>query len=235
MKKIALAMSMFAISGMALAQTSVEPTNMVKRAFSNTAISAKAGLNGVGFDATKSFNKYFKVRAGYSEMSFDKTHTEDDVTYDGKLTLGGWNLLADIHPMGGGSRVTVGMYGPKTNFDAKAQYLGNGTVTLNDVTYSGADVGNLKADVKWNGTKPYLGIGYDGFNSKSTGFFFTSDVGVIFAGRPQVNLSANCNAGAEVVCASLARDIAAEQASFRDDARKAKWLPVVQVGIGYRF
>lgn len=235
MKKIALVMSMFAFSGMALAQTSIEPTDMVKRAFSNTAISAKAGLNGVGFDVTKSFNENFKMRAGYSEMSFNKEHTEDDVIYDGKLTLGGWNLLADIYPMGGGGRVTVGVYGPKSKFDARGKYLGNGTVTLNDVVYSGADVGNLKANVKWNGTKPYLGIGYDGFNMKPTGFFFTSDIGVIFAGRPEVNVSANCNAGAELICASLARDIAQEQANFRDDARKAKWLPVVQVGVGYRF
>lgn len=228
MKKIAMFGIMALATGMAFAG---EATSSV----GNTGVSVKAGLNGVGFDVTQSFSDKFKIRAGYSEVKVNKTYDQDDVNYDGKLKLGGFDLLADYHPFASGFRVTGGAYVPTTKFNAKAKYTAAGVITLNDTVYTSADVNGVQADVKWNKVRPYLGLGYDGFNKTTKGVYFTADVGVIFAGKPTVNVNGNCVSLSTTVCSNLNRDIAAETASIRDDLDSAKWLPVVQVGLGYRF
>lgn len=233
MKKSMLAAVVMMMSGMAFAAESAKET-VVQSVFKDTGVSVKAGLNGAGIDLTKSFNDYVKVRAGYSQVSVSKDYTQDEITYDGKLKLGGWNLLADYHPFAGSFRVTGGVYGPSTKFNANAKYTGAGTVEINGNTYTSAQVPTFNTEVKWNGTKPYLGIGWDGFNAKkASGIYFTSDVGVIFSGSPKVSLNANC--ADPTVCSRLANDVAAEKASIVDDLHNAKWLPVIQVGVGYRF
>lgn len=232
MKKSAITifMSLMTLSGFASAQTMFD--NMTK----DVGFSVKGGLNGVGFDLTKPVTPYVSVRAGYSEMKINKTYDQDDVNYDGKLKVGGWDLLVDYYPWASGMKVSVGAYSPKTAFDAKAKYTGLGTVTLNNVVYSASDVGNLNAHVRWSGVKPYLGFGYDGLNNRTaSGVYFSSDVGVIFSGRPSVELTANCTASSAALCNRLVNDLETQRAKFNDDVRQAKWLPVVQVAVGYRF
>lgn len=223
-------MSLITLSGVASAQS------MFDTVTKDVGVSVKGGLNGVGFDVTKAMTPYVAVRAGYSEMKINKTYDQDDVNYDGKLKLGGWDLLADYYPWATGMRFTLGAYGPKTQFDAKAKYTGLGTVTLNNVVYSGADVGHLNAKVSWSGVKPYLGLGYDSFKTRTTpGVYFTSDVGVIFSGSPSVDLTATCTTNSAALCNRLTNDLATQRAKFYDDVHDVKWLPVVQIGVGYRF
>lgn len=197
-------------------------------------VSAKAGTAGLGVDFIAAINDNFKVRAGYSTYEYNTNHTEEDIDYDAKLRLAGFSLLADYHPWAGGFRVTAGGYSPKHRISGVAKYSGAAsTVTVNGRDYSSSDLQNLNLDAKWKGFRPYLGLGYDGFNKTKAGLFFTADVGVIFSGSPSVNLNANCVNAA--LCELAAADIAAEERKLRDDINGAKYLPVVQVGIGYRF
>ncbi len=197
-------------------------------------VSLKGGTAGFGVDVTKAINDNFKVRAGYSTYEYNTTHTEEDIDYDAKLRLGGFNLLADYHPWAGGFRVTAGGFTPKHRVNGDAKYTGpTSTVTVNGREYSSNDLQNLTLDAKWKGFRPYLGLGYDGFNKTQAGLFFTADVGVIFSGSPSIRLAANCTNAA--VCDQAAADIAAEERKLRDDISGAKYLPVVQVGVGYRF
>jgi hypothetical protein len=201
--------------------------------FNDVGVSLKGGTVGFGFDVTKAVNENFKVRAGYSSYKYSTTQTEEDVTYDAKLRLAGWNLLADYHPWAGGFRVTTGVYGPKHRANGTGRYSGTGTIDINGTTYSSSDLSDVTFDAKWGGVRPYLGIGYDGFNKVKSGLFFTSDVGVIFSGSPTVRVGANCTNAA--LCTQVASDLAAEEAKVRDSIKGAKYLPVVQIGVGYRF
>lgn len=69
--------------------------------------------------------------------------------------------------------------------------------------------------------------------SARSGFFFSTDVGVIFSGSPTVSLNGNCTNAA--VCSQFNSDLAAEKAKIENDVNKAKYLPVIQIGLGYRF
>jgi outer membrane protein W len=219
---------------LALVSTTAAAEAPTSNLMSGFGVSAKAGTAGLGIDLTKAINDNFKVRAGYSSYEYDTTHTEENVDYDATLRLGGVSLLADYHPWAGGFRVTAGGYTPKHRLNGTAKYIGStSTVTINGTTYSSNDLANLTLDAKWNGFRPYLGLGYDGFNKTKAGLFFTADVGVIFSGSPTVSLTANCVNAA--LCAQATADLTAETAKLRGDIDGAKYLPVVQFGIGYRF
>ncbi len=198
-------------------------------------VSLKAGTAGLGFDVTAGINESFKVRGGYGTYKYDVEEFEDDVLYKGDLTIGGWNLLADYHPFQGGFRLTGGAFGPSHKFSAKGIFTGpTQTIDLNGTLYSTADVRDVTASTRWKGVRPYLGIGYDGFQKMSlSGFFFTTDVGVIISGGPTTRLTATCINPAR--CASLNANLAAEEADLRDALDGSKYLPVVQIGFGYRF
>jgi hypothetical protein len=200
-------------------------------------ISAKAGDMGAGIDLTYGINEYFKLRGGYSQMDFSRNFTSNGSQFNGKLKLGGWDLLVDAHPFANGFRITAGGYIPTTQLGLTGATTGAGSYTINGNTYSTSQVNSFDGSAKYSGVKPYLGLGYDGFNSATNGgLYFTSDVGVIFSGAPKVTLSANCSAGtAASTCAQLSTDIAAQQQTINSTLSKYNVLPVLQLGVGYRF
>ena len=230
MKKLVIAGAILSLLGSAAAAQ--EPA--AASAMDSFAIGLKAGTAGAGIDLTKSFGDTFKLRAGYSTYKYSTELTEEDTDYDADLRLGGFNLLADYHPWAGGFRLTAGGYGVKHRVSGIAKYTGPAsTITINDRDYSSSELESLTLDAKWKGFRPYLGLGYDGFNSSKAGVYFTADAGVIIAGKPALELEARCVT--PEVCAAAAADIAAEREMLRDDISGAKYLPVIQVGLGYRF
>lgn len=200
-------------------------------------ISAKAGTMGLGLDLTYSINDYFKLRGGYSQMEFNRNFTSNGSQFNGKLKLGGWDLLVDAHPFANGFRVTGGAYIPSSQLSLTGAPTGAGSYTINGNSYSTSQVNSLDGSAKYSGVKPYLGLGYDTFNSANNGgLYFTSDVGVIFSGAPKVSLSASCSAGtAPSTCAQLNSDIVAQQQTINSTLSKYNLLPVLQLGVGYRF
>lgn len=235
MKKTLVSVFAFAAlslaAGIASAQTA---SNNTPDFLKGVGVNLKGGTAGFGLDVTKAINENFKVRAGYSNFKYSKDRTEDDITYDANLRLGGFSLLGDYHPWASGFRVTAGVYRPNYDIGGKARYNGSGTIDINGTTYSSSDLSDVTLDAKWGGIRPYLGLGYDGFQKATKGgLFFTADAGVVFAGSPSVSLRANCTNPS--LCAQAASDIASEEARLRNDIGGAKYLPVIQVGVGYRF
>lgn len=202
--------------------------------FSNMGVSAKVGTAGGGVDLTFPVSNTFKVRAGYSGYNYTDTVTKEGITYDGKLEVGGWSLLGDWHPSGGGFRFTGGIYSPKHAITGNAQAT-SGTITLDGTTYNiGSDIAGASMSSKWDKVSPYLGLGYDGFNStKSGGFYFTADAGVILTGSPKVKLAADCLNPS--ICAAVADSITAEETKLNNNLKSIRAMPVVQLGVGYRF
>lgn len=230
MKKFIIAGALLSLVGsIAAAQESETPS-----APGGFGIGLKAGTAGAGLDLTRSFGDKFKLRVGYSTYEYSTELTEEDVDYDADLRLGGFNLLADYHPWAGGFRLSAGGYGVKHRIAGIAKYTGPAsTITINDRDYSSSELQDVTMDAKWKGFRPYLGLGYDGFNTSKAGLFFTADAGVILSGEPTLRINATC-VNPEV-CAAAAADIATEEARLRDDISGAKYLPVFQIGLGYRF
>jgi hypothetical protein len=197
-------------------------------------VNLKAGTAGTGFDLVMPINEGLNLRLGHANYSADREVTEKNVNYQAQLNLGGTNVLADWFPSKSSRfRWTLGAYSPKYQLTGQARPGEGGTIEINNVAYPAAALGTLDLSVKWGGVKPYLGLGFDGFRHAKAGLYFNVDAGVILAGSPKVSLNANCPSAE--VCAAIESDLRAEEAQLDADFQKLKYLPVVQVGVGYRF
>lgn len=198
-------------------------------------------LPGLGVDITGAINRYLDVRAGYSDLpyTYRKSGTlsasNGGFGYNGQSEDSAWNLLLDYKPFGGTFHVTGGVYGPRTGLKVTGIPTAAGTFTINNDSYSTSDVSNLRGKAGWYNVTPYVGIGRDGFNkaSKAHPFFFSFDVGVILA-RPKGTLNYTCTATA-AICSDLATDVTAQQKKLNSTIGSVSVLPLVQLGVGYRF
>ncbi len=196
----------------------------------------KVGTNGMGFDLGYAFNPYFGMRAGWGALSFSKNLTESGYEIHGKFRLNAIDLLMDYHPWGEMFHLTAGLdVLNNTHFSGDAVRAGNGTITLNGHQYDSSTLASADGDAKWSGARPYLGLGWDSMNRQSPGFFFTSDLGVAYIGSPKVNITTNCIANNAMICSMVTQDAAVQEQKVKNNLNSYQWLPVVQVGFGYRF
>lgn len=169
--------------------------------------------------------------------------TEDDIDYDAKLKLQSFGALLDFHPFKGSFRISAGLLGNGNQADLRASCPGECDIA--EVTVSGGDA-RLVGKVDFKSAAPYLGIGFG--NAMSGGNLYgIFDVGVLFQGKPKVDLAALGTAdNVTFEDGSTAQDVpmsdpriqdavAEEQASLQDDVDSYKMYPVVSLGIGYRF
>ncbi len=197
-------------------------------------VNLKGGTAGTGFDLVVPINDALNLRLGHANYKTDRNVTEENVNYQAQLSLGGTNVLADWFPSKSSRfRWTLGAYSPKHQLTGQARPGEGGTIEINNVAYPAAALGKVDLSVKWGGVKPYLGLGFDGFRHAKAGLYFNVDAGVILAGAPKVSLQATCPR--EEVCAAIESDLLAEEAQLNADFQKIKYLPVVQLGMGYRF
>lgn len=171
----------------------------------------------------------FDARLNFGYLDYSYNTTSQGVAYNGHLKLNNLGLLGDWHPFGGWFRLTAGAFYNGNKFNLSAQPTG-GTYTFNGVSYTSAQVGSAKASVTFNSFAPYLGLGW-GDNSDHAGLHFTSDIGVMYQGKPTATITA---AGAASNPA-LASDVRAAQSKLQSDLNSFQWYPVVQVGLVYRF
>ena len=71
---------------------------------------------------------------------------------------------------------------------------------------------------------------------KRRGFVFPC--GAIYGGTPSVSLSATCGTAAppgSSACTQLQNSLAGERAQLASDVTAAKWYPVLNIGLAYRF
>ncbi len=184
---------------------------------SGIALGVKLGTLGLGGDIGYSFNDFFRVRGNVNYFSIDFDWGDKDknaLSMDasiGGLTAG---VLLDVHPFGGGFRLTGGLYrnGIELEMDESFQYGGK--------SYSS------HSRIKFKKTAPYIGIGYGGSND--SGFSFTLDSGILFLGDVMADYSTD-------EPGKGAAGIARELEDLKDDAKKFLFWPVTMVGVTYRF
>lgn len=193
------------------------------------------GTTGGAVHLSTSLSESFNARVGYNGLSRSQEDNTDDVNYDFKLKLATFEALVDYFPMQGAFRVTAGVVQNDNKFEGSGRPKGNGTYTINDNTYSASTFGSLTAVVEFRKVAPYLGIGFGNAVAKDKGWGFSSDFGVVFQGEPKSTLTnKGCTASAGE-CAQIASDLRAENDSLQEEIKDFKLLPVVRVGVSYKF
>ena len=194
------------------------------------------GLSGLGADVGIGLSDHFALRgtvAGYDLNRAGSYGTTTSWRASLKLLQGG--LLLDYSPFKGSFHLSAGVVDDGNKLTMSGQPSG-GTFTFNGTGYSSSDISSASASVAWSKAVPYLGLGW-GNLAKAHGFHLTSDIGVLFSGRPKADVNANCSPQGEVegICGQLSTDLAAEQSKLQHDADRLSFWPILRVGVGYTF
>lgn len=194
------------------------------------ALGVKAGMLGFGVEGDKVVSSKFSVRAGINYYSYSYDSVEADVDYSIDLDLQTVGVILDWHPFEGSFRLSGGVFhnGNEINMTAKS----NVTTDIGGIPYSAAELGTLKGKIDFNSFAPYAGLGWNTSFKKDKGFGFIFELGALFQGSPEVDLSAD---GLLASDPTFLSNLAAEEADLQSALDSFKVFPVVSIGVNYRF
>ena len=208
-------------------------------------VGAKAGINGVGLDFSVGLTKNLNLRLSGTSIDIEGENetvtvgdagAEGDIDADLNFDYGANAVLLDWHVLGGGFRVTAGMY--KNNGAAKLTGVLQDNIVIDGQPLDTTDLVDAKigGEVSLGDSyQPYLGIGWGRGAGGGGGFSFSADLGVAIV-DPSVDFTATVAAGGNFA------NQAELDATLRDlekDAEKElsdlELWPVLAIGINYAF
>ena len=230
-------LSVMALSAMAYAGGDIEeikPLEVDVVEASKYAVGLKVGTLGAGLDISRSINEKLNIRFNINGATYSDTRCESNVEYDYDLTLATAGLLVDYFPMNNGFRISAGAYYNGNEFELTAQPQG-GSYNINGVTYTTAQIGSLAGLIEFDELAPYIGIGW-GNTTKTKGWGFYADAGIMYHGEPQVTLTPTCgSAVTAAACTTIQNDVEAERLDLVNELSDYKIYPVVALGVTYTF
>lgn len=194
-------------------------------------IALKAGTLGGGVEGTVGILDTLNARVGFNYFSMEHDMTESNVDYEFDLDLLTASLILDWHPFNNGFRVSAGVMYNGNELDATGQPTA-GNYTINDTTYTAAQVGTLTGRIDFDDVAPYIGIGYGNALSKDRKWNFVLDIGVMYQGSVDVTLDAN---GTSSGNAAFRSNLENERRQLQDELDDYQWYPVIAIGISYKF
>ena len=229
---IAIATTMTAFAGTAMAEEPVINDGRISNQLMPTSVRAEAGTTGYGGAVTWTANPYVGVTLGYNggDVSWSDDLSVDGVKYDMDMKNNLTYLNAEVRP-----------WGTSSNMWANSLYMaaGVGYVDSEYTLKSKAGSGSIEIDGKQtdfesvtgkvnynNDIAPYLGLGFAPKITDRVGVF--GEVGAYYTGNPQAKLTGvGGTAADQELLAEHERNVA------NDD--KYEWMPVAKLGVSYHF
>ncbi len=201
----------------------------------DTSLGLRGGTLGGGAELSYALSQRAAVRLNADGYTRKQSSTESDIQYDIKLKLQTVSLVGDLFPFANNFRISLGAMFNGNKLTMKGQPSG-GTFTVNDQTYTGAEVGSLDAKEDFNKAAPYFGIGYGRPINRGLSLIF--DAGIMFQGSPKSKIDVTCGTAApqgSARCTQLQSDAQAEQSRLDDSLHNLKYYPVISLGLAYTF
>ena len=183
----------------------------------------------------------FNARVGINGFGLGFDLEDTDATYESDLNLFNVSTLADYHPIkNSGLRLSGGLIFSNNNVEGTATPTLNGeeaTITIGDESFNANELVSVDADVDiTNSVSPYVGLGWGNPVSGNKGLGFWANLGVVFGGSPEVNITPNT---AENISSDVQQEIdeavARETEELEDDIDFINVYPVVTLGLSYQF
>ncbi len=196
-------------------------------------LTARVSTLGFGVDVAKSLTPQINGRLGFNFGNINLNRNDSGINYDSQLKFSSIQLLGDYYPFrSSGFRLTGGLIAQNNKLSVTSNPNSNGTYTIDGTQYQASNVGTLSGEYKYaNSLAPYLGIGIG--KSTNEGLGFNADLGVMFAGAPQVTLNASNPAFNNNPTTRSQIDNQARQTE--NDLRGFNVYPVLSVGLSYGF
>ena len=198
-------------------------------AYADPTVNGKISTLGLGAEAVFSMTKSVDARIGLNTFKYglNKTTTSSNgltTNFNADLNLQNLQAMADWHPSEGSFRVSGGIVYNNNNFTMTAQPSA-GNISIGGVNYAVQAGQSVNATVDFNKVAPYLGIGW-GRTPKNTGLSFTSDIGIMYQGSPNGNVTTN-------IAGVAPADVSKANADLKDALKSFNIYPVLSIGVGY--
>lgn len=210
-----------------------------ERQSSGYAITGKVSTLGFGIEGTGAISPNFNGRLGFNYFDFGINTEQADIDYDADVRLLSATALVDWFPSRRSEfRLTGGLAYNNNKVEGTARSAE--TLEIGGVEFPLALVGQLEGELTFPNTiSPYIGIGYGNPVRQGRQFGFSIDLGILFAGSPQVDLNATgpvgTLVGAPVVGPFLQDALRREEEDLEDELRGLRIYPVLSIGVSYQF
>lgn len=205
-------------------------------------VGVTAGTLGVGLQNTQTLHRKLDARFSINTFSTSLNSTEQGVDYTADVTLQTFSALLDWHPGGGTFHLSGGLVINNSNAALESDDTGNTSYGVGDKNYTSNDL-KIRGDVNFQPLAPYFGMGWRSAPSKQSGFGFSFELGVMYTGRANVDLSASGTAievggGASFDVANdpnFQESLSREESKLEDEIKDFTYYPVVALGVTYAF
>lgn len=196
------------------------------------AIGANGGTPGLGLNATLGVTETLNVRTVFNYFQYDFDENEDGVDYNLDLDLNSLGGLVDWHPMGGGFRITGGIFANGNDISGIGRGQPGTMVEFGTVIVDADDLGTVDASIDFNSVAPYLGVGWG--NAVGEGHWaFMVDLGVFFQGSPDVVI--NTPDVDPSIAAIVDAERASAEAELEDEIDGLDLFPYLSFGVAFKF
>ena len=208
-------------------------------------IALRADVLGAGADVAVAISRTVNLRAGVRALELEQDYRVDGLDLDGTVTLRSASAYLDWFPFGGAFHLSPGAMLYNGNGVRARANVGAGqpfTVGGVELTSSVMDPVSGSATVDFARVAPALVLGWGNLVPRGGGRWSVPfELGVVYAGSPTTTLAlvgTACDADGD--CRDL-RDptlqalVRAEEARLDQRLAPFKVLPVVSLGLGYRF
>ena len=196
----------------------------VANADNDFGLGVKVGTLGLGLEASWKPLPYMDIRIGTSSYDYDNDGRYGSINYDAVFALDQYYATANFHFPISPMRISAGVYSNGNEFllvNDQLQDIGG---------FPGAQIGTVTGKTTFEGTAPYLGIGFDFTLAGKVGL--NLDLGVLWQGDPQVTLEADGILGQDPGFQDV---LETERQALEDDMSDFKAWPVISLGFVYKF
>lgn len=200
---------------------------------SKFALGPKIGTQGVGIEARTPIVEGLYVRPGANYFKMKRNFGSGALEYKSKLTLFTVPLMLDYHPISGsGFRVSAGIAYNSNKVTATA--TPTATLKILGTTYRKVDLGTINAKLKL-GSKigGLVTVGYDNSLMNQSPWSFNAEAGIMYCGKPKLELSVTGLAGQQQADVDRIRQDADKK--LKKAKRYLRIFPVVSLGFKYSF
>jgi len=206
----------------------------------NWAVITNASTLGLGGAVVAKISPNFNARVGLNAFGFNFTFEETRASYDADVNLFNVATTIDYYPFkNSGFYLSTGAVFNNNNVD--------GVATASDIVED-VDLGAIEVDVDellsvdadvelGQSVAPYIGIGWG--NPIVGGLRFWGNLGVMFPGSPNVELSPDFqideNLIPDDIIQEIDEEIAEEEADIDDEISNFNIFPIVSIGLSYSF
>ena len=205
-------------------------------------VGAKAGLNGLGLDLTVGLTKNVNLRLSAAAIDIDNEEetvtvgdpgAEGDIAAELEFDYGARAAFIDWHVLGGGFRLSAGMYKNTGAVDLNGTLTGN--IIVDGTPVNVGDLGTVTGEVALaDSYQPYIGIGWGRGAGGDGGLSLSVDIGVAML-ETSVSLDASVTPGSGLSQAELDDALRGMERDAEEDLEDFELWPVLAIGLNYAF